>query len=80
MITYYSSDYEIGSTLQVMEQMEKIMVTVESMVMIKLWTWKRRKRKTKRAQGKGIIIGPFCFGDQDTIECVITFRNDGHTI
>jgi len=23
--------------------------------------WKRRKRKTKWAQGKGIIIGPFCF-------------------
>ena len=27
-----------------------------------------------------ISIGPFCFGDQDTIESVITFRIDGHTI
>ena len=25
-------------------------------------------------------IGPLCFGDQDTIESVITFRIDGHTI
>jgi hypothetical protein len=36
------------------------------MMVIKLRTWKRRKRKTKWAQDKGIIIGPFCFGDQDT--------------
>ena len=41
--------------------------------------WKRRKRKTKWAQGKG-IFDPFCFGDQDTIESVITFRIDGRTI
>ena len=27
-----------------------------------------------------ISIGSFCFGDQDTIESVITFRIDGHTI
>ena len=27
-----------------------------------------------------ISIGPFCFGDQDTIESVITFKIDGHTI
>ena len=27
-----------------------------------------------------ISIGPFCFGDQDTIESVITFRIDGRTI
>jgi hypothetical protein len=27
-----------------------------------------------------ITIGPFCFGDQDTIEGMITFRIDGHTI
>ena len=26
------------------------------------------------------MIGPFCFGDQGTIESVITFRIDGHTI
>ena len=49
-------------------------------MMIKLRTWKRRKRKTKWAQGKVITIGPFCFGDQDTTEIVITFRIDGRTI
>ena len=27
-----------------------------------------------------ISIGSFCFGDQDTIESVITFRIDGRTI
>ena len=44
-------------------------------------TWKRRKRKTKPYgdQGKGINRG-FSFGDQDTIESVITFRIDGCTI
>ena len=31
-----------------------------------LHIWKSRKRKTKWAQGKGITIGPFWFGDQDT--------------
>ena len=28
--------------------------------------WKRRKRKIKWAQGKGKMIGPFCFATQDT--------------
>ena len=50
------------------------------MTVIKFYTWKRRKRKTKWAQGKCIIIGPFCFGDQDIIESVVTFRIDGCTI
>jgi len=45
-----------------------------------LHIWKRRKRKTKWAQGKGITIGPFWFGDQDTIESMITFRIDSRTI
>ena len=27
-----------------------------------------------------ITIGPFCFGDQDTIESVMIFRIDGRTI
>ena len=49
--------------------------------MIKCSTWKRRKRKTKPYgdQGKGIAQG-FGFGDQDTIEGVITFRIDSRTI
>ena len=49
--------------------------------MIKCSTWKRGKRKTKPngAQGKGIAQG-FSFGDPDTIEGVITFRIDSHTI
>ena len=45
-----------------------------------LYIWKRRKRKTKWAQGKGITIGPFWFGDQDTIDSMITFRIDSRTI
>ena len=49
--------------------------------MIKCSTWKRRKRKTKTKgdQGKG-IRQVFDFGDQDTIESVITFRIDRRTI
>ena len=50
-------------------------------IMIKCSTWKRRKRKTKPYgdQGKGINRG-FCFGNQDTIESVITFKIDGRAI
>ena len=50
---------------------------VDDHKMIKCSTWKRRKRKTKSYgdQGKGIAQG-FNFGDQDTIEGVITFRID----
>ena len=47
MLTYYSSDYEIGSTFQVMEQMEKIMVIVESMEMIKCSGLEKKKEKNK---------------------------------
>ena len=47
MLTYYSSDYEIGSTFQVMEQMEKIMVMVESMEMIKCSGLEKKKEKNK---------------------------------
>jgi hypothetical protein len=62
------------------EQLDEDHVGGHVMMVINLRTWKRRKRKTKWAQGKGIIIGPFCFGDRDTIESVITFRIDGRTI
>ena len=47
MLTYYSSDYEIGRTFQVMEQMEKIMVMVESMEMIKCSDLEKKKEKNK---------------------------------
>ena len=47
MLTYYSSNYEIGSTFQVMEQMEKIMVMVESMEMIKCLGLEKKKEKNK---------------------------------
>ena len=58
-----------------------MIMMVEAMVMIKwLKAWKRRKRKTKRLKAKVYLIGAFCFGDQDTIESVIIFRIDGHTI
>ena len=50
------------------------------MMVIKLRTWKRRKRRTKWTQGKGIFDRAILFGDQDTIESVIIFRIDGHTI
>ena len=40
-----------------------------------------RSPEIKWAQGKGDINRAiFVFGDQDTIESVITFRIDGHTI
>ena len=55
MLTYYSSDYEIGRTFQVMEQMEKIMVMVESMEMIKCSVLEKKKEKKQKAQGKGDI-------------------------
>ena len=47
MIIYYSSNYEIGSTFQVMDQMEKIMVMVESMKMIKSSDLEKKKEKNK---------------------------------
>ena len=47
MLTYYSSDYKIGSTFQVMEQMKKIMVMVESMEMIKCSGLEKKKEKNK---------------------------------
>ena len=60
MLTYYSSDYEIGSTFQVMEQMEKIMVMVESMEMIKvLGLGKEEREKQNGLKAKVILIGPF---------------------
>ena len=61
MLTYYSSDYEIGSTFQVMEQMEKIMVMVESMEMIKCPGLEKKKEKQNGLKAKVISIGPFCF-------------------
>ena len=47
MLTYYTSDYEIGSTFQVMEQIEKIMVMVESMKMIKSSNLEKKNEKNK---------------------------------
>ena len=50
------------------------------MKMIKLNLEKKKeKNKNHGDQGKGIAYG-FCFGDQDTIESVITFRIDRRTI
>ena len=45
MLTYYSSDYEIGSTFQEMEEMEKIMVMVESMEVIKVLELRKEERE-----------------------------------
>ena len=41
---------------------------------------KEEREKQNRLKAKVYLIGPFYFGDQDTIESVITFRIDGHTI
>ena len=50
------------------------------LMMIKLQLKKKKeKNKNKVDQGKGIAQG-FSFGDQDTIEGVITFRVDSRTI
>ena len=58
--------------------MVKVMATKE---IIKCSNLEKKKEKNKNQgdQGKGIAYG-FCFGDQDTIESVITFRIDSHTI
>ena len=47
VLTYLLCDYEIGSTFQVMEQMEKIMVMVESMEMIRCSGLEKKKDKNK---------------------------------
>ena len=52
MLIYYSSDYEIGSTFQVMEQMEKIMVMVEFMEMIKCSGLDKKEEKNKLGSRK----------------------------
>ena len=46
-LTYYSSDYKIGSAFQVMEQLVMIMMRmmVEAMKMIKCSAWKKKKEK-----------------------------------
>ena len=41
---------------------------------------KEEREKQNGLKAKVKSIGPFCFGDQDTIESVITFRIDGRTI
>ena len=41
---------------------------------------KEEREKQNGLKAKVISIGPFCFGDQDTIESVITFMIDGRTI
>ena len=43
-------------------------------------TCKRRKGKTKTKEIRAKVSNRFCFGDQDTIESVITFRIDSRTI
>ena len=60
----YQSDYEIGSTFQVMKQMK-----------IMMWWWHgndqvlglgKEEREKNELKVKVKSIGPFCFGDQDT--------------
>ena len=60
---------------------------IKSMLMV--WTCdgdqaldfgKEEREKLNWLKANVISIGPFCFGDQDAIESVITFRIDGRTI
>ena len=48
--------------------------------MIKCLDLEKNKEKNKKLKAKVYLIGAFYFGDQDTIESVITFRIDGRTI
>jgi len=49
--------------------------------MIKCSTWKIRKRKQNPMEIKAkVLLRVLVIGDQDTIEGVITFRIDSHTI
>ena len=41
---------------------------------------KEEREKQNWLKAKVIYIGSFCFGDQDTIESVITLMIDGRTI
>jgi hypothetical protein len=41
---------------------------------------KEEREKQNWLKAKVYLTGAFCFGDQNTIESVITFRIDGHTI
>jgi coenzyme F420-reducing hydrogenase beta subunit len=56
-----------GSTFQVVEQMERIMMMVViAMVMIKCLGLEKKKEKNKKLKAKVYLIGALCFGDQDT--------------
>ena len=68
-----------GSTFQVVEQMVKIMMMVEVMVMIKCSGLEKKKEK-KEVQGKGIIDRSFCFWHSRHQVGVSVFRIDSHTI
>ena len=40
----------------------------------------KKKEKKNGLKAKVSLIGPFCFSNQDAIECVIGFRIDSRTI
>ena len=69
-----------GGTFQVVEPRDDHGDDGDDHKVIKCSTWKEEREKQKWAQGKGKAIGPFCFGDQDTIEGVVIFRIDSRTI
>ena len=50
------------------------------MMVIKLQIGKEEKQKQKPSRSRQRCKIDFCFGDQDTIESVITFRIDSRTI
>jgi hypothetical protein len=48
------------------EEMEKIMLVVIAMMMIKCSGLEKKKEKNKKLKAKVYLIGVLCFGDQDT--------------
>ena len=57
--------------------MVKVVATKE---MIKWSNLEKKKEKQKPRRSRQMYQIGFCFGDQDTIESVITFRIDSRTI
>ena len=63
-----------------MEQDEVLGDLDGHVMMIKLRDFEKKKEKQNGLKAKVYLIGPFCFGDQDNIENVITFRIDSRTM
>jgi hypothetical protein len=56
------------------------MMIMMMVIMIERSCLEKKTEKQNGLKAKVISVGPFCFGDQHTIESLITFRIDDHTI